>query len=95
MKPGTLSTVLIRWSISSTLWLAPPWSGPNSAPMPAAVAEYGSTCDDPTLRTADVEQFCSWSACRISRTSSALAIRGSAWYFSSAILNSMPRKFSA
>jgi hypothetical protein len=35
--------------------------------MPAETAENGSTCDDPTLRTALVEQFCSWSACRMSR----------------------------
>jgi len=27
--------------------------------MPAATAENGSTCDDPTARTALVEQFCS------------------------------------
>ena len=28
-------------------------------------------CDEPTSRTVDVEQFCSWSACRISSRSSA------------------------
>jgi len=30
--------------------------------MPAAIAEYGSTRELPTARTALVEQFCSWSA---------------------------------
>ncbi len=63
--------------------------------MPAASAEYGSTCEEPTLRTALVEQFCSWSACRMNRTSSALLERGSGLYFSSAILNSIARKLPA
>ncbi len=38
--------------------------------MPAETAENGSTCDEPTPRTALDEQFCSWSACRIRSTSS-------------------------
>ena len=39
--------------------------------MPAEMAENGSTWEEPTARTALVEQFCSWSAWRISRISSA------------------------
>ena len=45
--------------IRNTASFAPPCSGPNSAAMPAATAENGSTPDDPTARTALVEQFCS------------------------------------
>ena len=54
--------------------------------MPAATAEYGSTPEEPTVRTELVEQFCSWSACRMKRMSSARSSRGSGWYFSSVIL---------
>ena len=73
-----LSTEPIRRSIRSTASLAPPCRGPYSAAMPADTAEYGSTWEEPTERTALVEQFCSWSACRISRMSRALTSRGSA-----------------
>ena len=51
-------------SISMTAWLAPPCSGPNSALMPAETDANRFACDEPTSRTVDVEQFCSWSACR-------------------------------
>ena len=44
--------------------------------MPAETAENGSTCEEPTPRTALVEQFCSWSACRMSRISSARCSTG-------------------
>jgi hypothetical protein len=60
--------------------------------MPAAIAEYGSTCVEPTLRTALVEAFCSWSAWRMNRMSSARSSRGSGSYFSSVILYIMLRK---
>ena len=46
----------------------------------------------PTLRTALVEQFCSWSACRIQSTSSAFSSRGSGSYLTSVILNIIERK---
>jgi hypothetical protein len=39
-----------------------------------------------------VEQFCSWSACRMKRTSSAFSTAGFGRYFTSVILNSMFRK---
>ncbi len=51
-------------SISSTAWLAPPCSGPNSALMPAETDANRLACEEPTSRTVEVEQFCSWSACR-------------------------------
>ena len=41
-----------------------------------------------------VLQFCSWSACRIKRMSSARAITGFATYFGSTIFHSMFMKFS-
>ncbi len=44
--------------------------------MPAEMAEKGSTPEEPTPRTALVEQFCSWSAWRISRISSARCSTG-------------------
>src|ERR671919_438316 len=87
-----LSGVSIRLSILRTASLAPPWSGPYSAATPAATAEYGSTWEDPTARTALVEQFCSWSAWRMNRTSSARSSRGSGSYLSSVILYIIERK---
>ena len=53
-------------SISSTAWLAPPCSGPKRAFTPAETDAKRLACDDPTSRTVDVEQFCSWSACKMS-----------------------------
>ena len=66
----------ISSSIRSTASLAPPCSGPYSAAIPADTAENGSTCEEPTPRTAFVEQFCSWSACRIRSVSSARSSTG-------------------
>ena len=57
--------------MSMTATLAPPCSGPHSAQTPAATDAYRFACDDPTMRTVDVEQFCSWSACSSSSWSSA------------------------
>ncbi len=74
--------------------MAPPCSGPNRAAIPAATAENGSTCDEPTARTALVEQFCSWSAWRMNSTSSALVNTGLASYFGSDIRATIDRKFS-
>ena len=50
--------------------------------------------DEPTRRTVEVEQFCSWSACRISSMSSALASLGSTSYGSAGKPNDIRRKFS-
>jgi hypothetical protein len=76
MKSGTRSTVPISSSIRSTASFAPPCSGPYRAAIPADTAENGSTCVEPTPRTAFVEAFCSWSACRTRRISSALCSTG-------------------
>jgi hypothetical protein len=45
--------------------------------MPAETEANRFAWELPTMRTVDVEQFCSWSACRISSSSSARAITGS------------------
>jgi hypothetical protein len=76
MNAGTLARVPIWSSIRSTASLAPPCSGPYSAAMAPAVAEYGSACELPMLRIAFVLQFCSWSACRMKSTSSARSSTG-------------------
>ena len=78
----------------STSSFAPPCRGPERAAAAAAVARYGSLCELPTARMAFVLQFCSWSACRINRMSSARAITGLATYFGSTIFHSMFMKFS-
>ncbi len=49
----------------STAWFAPPWSGPQRAQMPAAIDANRFAFELPTMRTVDVQQFCSWSAWRI------------------------------
>ena len=49
---------------------------------------------DPTTRTVEVEQFCSWSACRTNSMSRALATSGSTWYSSAGRPKVIRRKFS-
>jgi len=46
-------------SISMTCWLAPPWSGPHSALIPAEMLANRLARELPTMRTVLVEQFCS------------------------------------
>jgi len=82
----------ISRSMRSTCSLAPPCSGPYSAAAAAAMQEYGSAWDDPTLRIALVEQFCSWSAWRMKSTSSAFSSTGCGSYFTSVALNIMFKK---
>src|SRR5688500_15446090 len=94
MKDGTFLTLPISLIMRRTCSLAPPCSGPKSAATPAETAEKGSTCDDPTARTALVEQFCSWSAWRMNRISSARVKIGFASYLDSVILAIIDRKFS-
>ena len=67
----------IRFSISSTAWFAPPCRGPNSALIPAEIEANMLACEEPTRRTVEVEQFCSWSACRMNSMSRVRATRGS------------------
>ena len=62
--------------------------------MPAEIEANRLACDEPTSRTVDVEQFCSWSACRMNSMSSALATSGSTSYGSAGRPNVMRRKFS-
>jgi hypothetical protein len=64
------------WSISMTAWLAPPWRGPQRALMPAEIEAKRLALELPTRRTVLVEQFCSWSAWRISSRSRAFAMAG-------------------
>ena len=45
--------------------------------MPAETLANMLAWAEPTRRTVDVEQFCSWSAWRMSRRSSALTMVGS------------------
>ncbi len=77
-----------------TAWLAPPWSGPQRAQMPADIEAKRLAPDEPTMRTVEVEQFCSWSACRMSRRFSALSSVGETTNGSAGTANIMCRKFS-
>src|SRR5690606_7144057 len=70
----------ISSSISNTAWFAPPCNGPQSAETPAEIEANNPACDEPTILTVEVEQFCSWSAWRINNLSSALITVGSAEY---------------
>lgn len=51
-------------------------------------------CEEPTRRTVEVEQFCSWSACRMSSLSSAETTTGSRSYSWAGTEKVMRRKFS-
>ena len=63
--------------------------------MPAEMAANRLAPELPTMRTVDVEQFCSWSACRMSSMFSARASTGGGAYASQGTENIMFRKFSA
>src|SRR3546814_3266090 len=87
LKPDSLSLALstadctclalpISASIFSTASLAPPCAGPHSAATPVAMHAYGLAPVEPTRRTVDVDAFCSWSACRMTSRSSAVAATG-------------------
>ena len=84
----------MRCSISSTAWLAPPCSGPNSALTPAETEANRLALLEPTSRTVEVEQFCSWSACRTNSMSSTSAMTGSTSYCSAGTPKVIRRKFS-
>jgi hypothetical protein len=68
----------IAWSICITETLAPPWSGPERAQMPAEIDVKRLEALEPTVRTVEVEQFCSWSTCRRRSRFSARATSGTA-----------------
>ena len=67
----------ISSSISITAWLAPPWSGPHRADTPAAQLANRLAPELATMRTVEVEQFCSWSACSTQKRLSAFTTSGS------------------
>src|SRR6202012_791364 len=79
----------------STASLAPPWAGPQSEAMPAAIHANGLAPDEPARRTVEVEAFCSWSAWRTKIRSIALARVGLTTYSSHGTAKHMCRKFSA
>ncbi|GMA86042.1 hypothetical protein GCM10025868_12920 [Angustibacter aerolatus] len=84
----------MRSSISRTAEFAPPCSGPDRAWMPADTDANRFAWPEPTSRTVDVEQFCSWSACRMNSRSSAFVMAGSTSYGSAGKPNVSRRKFS-
>ncbi len=94
-RPTPPPSAAIAWSISRTSWFAPPWSGPHRAAIPADTETYRLACDEPTSRTVEVEQFCSWSACRMSSVRSAALAFGSTTYGSDGTANIMRRKFAS
>ena len=55
-----------------TCSLAPPWSGPLSAPIAPVIAECMSDSVEAITRAVNVEAFISWSAWRIRATSNVL-----------------------
>jgi len=63
--------------------------------MPAEMLANRFARELPTSRTVLVEQFCSWSACRMSSRSRARATTGSTSYSSHGVANVMYRKFEA
>ena len=60
--------------------------------MPEAIAAYRLAPELPTMRTVEVEQFCSWSAWRMSRVLSAFSSTGETGYSSVGTANIMWRK---
>ena len=60
--------------------------------MPAEIEAYRLAWLEPTMRTVEVEQFCSWSAWRMSRMRSARATSGSTSYGSAGTANIIRRK---
>jgi hypothetical protein len=70
---GMRSTEPISAKVCNTSSLAPPCNGPHRAAIAAAVQAYGLARSEPTKRIAEVEAFCSWSACVISTVSRARA----------------------
>ena len=79
----------------NTASFAPPWAGPHSAAIPAAIQANGLAPEEPARRTVEVEAFCSWSAWRMKIRSIALASTGLIGLISHGVLNIMCRKFSA
>src|SRR4029079_11438574 len=79
-------------SICTHASLAPPWSGPHKALIPAEIDANKFASDEPTIRTVEVLQFCSWSACTINSRFSAFTKSGSTVYGSLGTANIIRRK---
>mmetsp|Transcript_8491 Transcript_8491/g.21415 ORF Transcript_8491/g.21415 Transcript_8491/m.21415 type:complete len:204 (-) Transcript_8491:536-1147(-) len=92
---GMFSTEPISSSMRSTASLAPPCAGPQSEATPEAMHAKGLACEEPAMRTVEVEAFCSWSACSIRITSRHRAATGSSAYGREGRACIMYRKFSA
>ena len=60
---GMLSGDPMSASMLRTASLAPPWAGPQSAAIPAAMQANGLAPVEPAILTVEVDAFCSWSAC--------------------------------
>src|SRR5918996_5490511 len=84
----------MRSSISMTAWLAPPCRGPQRAQMPAEIEAKRFAWLLPTMRTVEVLQFCSWSACRIRSRLRARVRTGLTWYGSAGTENIMWGEFA-
>jgi hypothetical protein len=96
MYSGTvMPEALISSSISITAMLAPPCSGPHRALTPGAHEANMLAPEEATMRTVEVEQFCSWSACSIRNRLSARTTSGSGSIVRYGTENIMCRKFSA
>ena len=61
-----------------TATFAPPCNGPESAQMPADIEVNKLAALEPTMRTVEVEQFCSWSAWSSNTRLRAFATSGTA-----------------
>ena len=60
--------------------------------MPAEIDENWFAPVEPTRRTVEVDAFCSWSSCRMSRRSSAVEITGSISYSSAMYAEVQPQE---
>ena len=87
-------SAFISSSISITAWLAPPCRRPHRAETPDEILAKSPASDEPTKRTVEVEQFCSWSPCSISSLFSALTIVGLIEYSSEGISKNKRKIFS-
>ena len=84
----------ISFSMLMTASLAPPWLGPHSEAMPAAMQANGLAPEEPARRTVEVEAFCSWSAWSIRMRSIAFSSTGLTSYSSAGTENIMRRKLA-
>src|SRR3712207_9239069 len=70
-------------------------TGVQTCALPISDTEANRlACEEPTSRTVEVEQFCSWSACRTKSMSSALTKSGSTSYGSAGKPKGIRRKLS-